>query len=335
MVTKQNTCEYFDLSLCVNNIPAGVKRVLDSLQSTFTISKNAEITFEMDPGTFDLTKIKQLKDLGINRISLGVQSFDNEILASCGRAHRTSDTERAISDLIGAGIDNYSIDLISSLPNLSLSKWKETLKRVQDSGCTHVSVYDLQIEDNTAFGRWYTPGVFPLPREEEAAEMYTMAVETLTSYGFHHYEISNYAKEGKRSNHNQKYWKCDDVFGFGMSAASLNDGIRFTRPKSLEGYKSWLENRNDFTLSDDDKVDALELIMLSLRTADGLNFKALSQQFGDEYTSKILQTVQPFVKDGFVNYIGNQADIIGIKLSDPKGFLISNDIISSIFAAIN
>ena len=143
--------------------PDLINALINHLETNFGIEKTAEITLEMDPGTFDLEKLIEYKNAGINRISMGVQSFDQEVLSSCGRAHSAVDVEIAITNLHLAGIDNFSIDLISSLPGVTLEMWLKTLEKAVESKCNHISVYDLQIEDKTAFGRWYKPGEFPLP----------------------------------------------------------------------------------------------------------------------------------------------------------------------------
>lgn len=186
-----------------------ISQVLDKLRSTVGFKKDIEITLEMDPGTFDLEKLNTLSDAGINRISMGIQSFDKEILEKAGRAHTVEDTQRALKAVsLSQFKDNFSIDLISSLPGLTIDLWKETLEKAAESGCSHVSVYDLQVEEKTAFGRWYTPGVFPLPTDEQSALMYKMGTQILKDADFEHYEVSNYARGGKRSQHNQRYWKC-------------------------------------------------------------------------------------------------------------------------------
>ena len=137
---------------------SGIESILKTIESNFGISDDAEITLEMDPGTFDSNRLKRLKSIGINRVSMGVQSFNDETLVKCGRSHCVNDVNNAINDLKSAGIDNYNIDLISSLPNVSIGQWEETLRTAVSTGCTHISIYDLQIEEKTAFGRWFSPG---------------------------------------------------------------------------------------------------------------------------------------------------------------------------------
>lgn len=323
----------------------------------------------MDPGTFDLEKIQNLKMLGINRISLGVQSFDDEILKACGRVHRTVDTYNSLQYISQADVMNYNIDLISSLPYLTLPKWVDTLDEVLRTNCQHVSVYDLQIEENTAFGRWYSPGVFPIPSEDTAVLMYETAVTKLTSdNNFEHYEISNYAKLNKRSRHNQKYWQCKPTWGFGMSAASLSaDGYRFSRPKQLVLYRDWINelmfkesseglegiSSKDMilqnVLTQQNQIDIFEAVMLSLRTKDGLNLREIGLSYGNSLVDTIWNALKLYIANGFVDVVQTEMmeiesiigsntkpdSVIGLRLTDPKGFLISNEIISSVFACLS
>lgn len=319
-----------------------IKDILNTLDNEIGIDSNAEITLEMDPGTFDKTKLRQLQDIGITRISLGVQSFDDDILRKCGRAHSNKDTLNALSLLNDCGFENYSIDLISSLPYLTLEAWHHTLQKATASGCSHISVYDLQVEDNTAFGRWYKPGIFPMPTDDISADMYKLAVSELTSADYEHYEVSNYAKEGKRSRHNQIYWNLQPFYGFGLGAASFLYDKRITRPSKMATYQQWIQtienngyNNTVPCIEDSDDqintVDILDFIMLSLRTKDGLALQKLSQKYGFEKTEKVVKSLEPYIKNSLVVYNEQQS----IRLSDPEGFMLSNEIISSVFAAID
>ena len=319
-----------------------LKDVLSTLDNDIGIASNAEITLEMDPGTFDKTKLLQLKDIGINRISLGVQSFDDDILRKCGRAHTNKDTLNALSVLNDCGFENYSIDLISSLPYLTLDAWYNTLQKAKGSGCSHISVYDLQVEDNTAFGRWYKPGIFPMPSDEVSAAMYKLAVKELTQADYEHYEVSNYAKDGKRSRHNQKYWNLQPFYGFGLGAASFLYDKRITRPSKMADYKKWIEsienegykNSVPISINSDDQVnsvDILDFIMLSLRTKDGLKLQQLSERYGLDKTEKVFRSLEPYIKNNLVVC----DDKRNVRLSDPEGFMLSNEVISSVFAVLD
>jgi len=360
-----------------------VQKILASLRANFGIHEKAEVTLEMDPGTFDAARLDALLAVGVNRISMGVQSFSDQVLTQCGRAHDAQDVQRALAFCRdNERLDNFSLDLISSLPHVNLGAWRDTLRQAAESGCTHISVYDLQIEDKTAFGRWYKPGEFPLPTDALSADMYKAAVEILTRAGFEHYEVSNYARPGKRSRHNTKYWACEPVWGFGMGAASFVNGLRATRPTKMQQYAEWvqllqergyeqaiaqllaLEDAASIDGRDDDGDDdidvdgdesstgthtntnasfqvgtetdeALEVVMLALRTADGLDVPAFAEKYGNAYVDKILSGVKQFAGQGLVQLkraAAPDCSLRNVRLTDPDGFLMSNDVISSIFA---
>ncbi|KAJ1443971.1 hypothetical protein B484DRAFT_256758 [Ochromonadaceae sp. CCMP2298] len=330
-----------------------VQQIMDQLRSTFRLTPDAEVTLEMDPGTFNYDRLKNIRSSGVNRISMGVQSFDAEALKKCGRAHTPDDTARALEDLHRADWQNFSIDLISSLPFMSTEQWADTLRQGAASGCSHISVYDLQIEDGTAFGRWYTPGVFPLPTEEAAADMYRTAVSTLGQANFEHYEVSNYALPGHRSRHNQKYWRCAPVYAFGMSAASYLHGDRFSRPSKMPEYKQFVADLSvgastptPASTPPTSTPDVLDVVMLSLRTADGLDLPSFTARYGESAAQRVIRSLRPYASRGLVEFVAktpqnlgetnmNLEDVQSIRLVDPDGFLVSNDIISSVFAKLS
>lgn len=322
--------------------PVLVDRLLKRLDDKLGLSPDAEITLEMDPGTFDLKKLKSYQLAGVNRVSMGVQSFDQDVLNACGRAHTAQDVDRAIEHLHSAEVSNFSIDLISSLPGVSVKQWRDTLRRAVTTGSSHISVYDLQIEDKTAFGRWYKPGEFPLPSDKQAADMYIAGKETLSAAGYEHYEVSNYAKPGYRSRHNQQYWNCESVWGFGMGAASFVNNIRVTRPSTMGGYREWLSSAAALgyeaavtTLPGAEEGEMLDRIMLALRTADGLDLTALGEAYGVAVVEKVVAGTREFTGQGLVElrrHGCSDRSVSHMRLTDPQGFLVSNDVISSIFA---
>ncbi|MGB3757589.1 MAG: radical SAM family heme chaperone HemW, partial [Rivularia sp. (in: cyanobacteria)] len=173
-----------------------LQRILEVLDRKFGIDKCAEISMEIDPGTFDKQHLQGYVNAGVNRISLGVQAFQEELLQACGRFHSVSDIFTAVDLLQAAQISNFSIDLISGLPHQTLDIWQQSLEQAIKITPMHISIYDLTIEPGTAFGRYYQPGDRPLPTDETTVKMYRMAQDILTNVGYEHYEISNYAKPG-------------------------------------------------------------------------------------------------------------------------------------------
>jgi coproporphyrinogen III oxidase-like Fe-S oxidoreductase len=330
-----------------------LKEVRESFPCAST--RRPEITLEMDPGTFDCDRLHRLSGLGVNRVSLGVQSFNADLLATVGRAHSLRDTYAALSALTASPLQsNFNVDIISALPHLTLPVWEHTVREAASSGAAHIAVYDLQIEEKPAFGRWFQPGVFPLPTEEVAVQMYARTLSLLQDHGFHHYEVSNYAKDIEHeSAHNKKYWQCIPVLAFGMSASSYLGKVRFTRPRLMGEYRAWLEASErqpeifakdiglDFYFNDNDgeqasfssrnsAPDMLDFVMLSLRTARGLDVHLVQEWYGQPVYDAILAAAQPFLERRLLQWSSNRY----LRLTDPAGFLLSNDVISSLFAAI-
>lgn len=330
-------------------------RIVEALEQKFGIVANAEISMEIDPGTFDLEQLQGYKALGVNRVSLGIQAFQDELLKVCGRSHNVSDIYEAVDKLHQAGVVNFSIDLISGLPHQTLEHWQASLEAGVAISPTHISSYDLVVEPVTAFGRYYQPGNSPLPTDETAAQMYRIAQQCLTISGYEHYEISNYAKPGYQCGHNRVYWENRPYYGFGMGAASYLDGQRFTRPPTRQEYYQWVRSLQDYSLenqgistpnnySETDNDILLETLMLRFRLAEGVNLSKLSQQFGQQIVEQIWICLQPYQNQGWVEFRNlkgivtvfsdnQQLPIDGyLRLTDPEGFLFSNTVLSTLFS---
>ena len=304
-----------------------LQRILEVLDGKFGIDKFAEISMEIDPGTFDQQHLQGYVNAGVNRISLGVQAFQEELLQACGRFHSVSDIFTAIDLLQAAQISNFSIDLISGLPHQTLDIWQQSLEQAIKITPMHISIYDLTIEPGTAFGRYYQPGDRPLPTDETTVKMYRMAQEILTNAGYEHYEISNYAKPGYQCRHNRVYWENRDYYGFGMGAASYYQGKRFNRPRKTKEYYAWV---NDGSIIDCEITTShevlLETLMLGLRLAEGVNLQILAAQFGENKIEEVLQVLQPYLEKGWVQVVDER-----LQLLDPDGFLFSNVVLAELF----
>jgi putative oxygen-independent coproporphyrinogen III oxidase len=307
-----------------------VQQILTVLKQNFGISPGAEISMEVDPGTFDLAHLQGLCNAGINRVSLGVQAFDAKLLQACGRSHSLADIFTAVDLIHTCEIPEFSIDLISGLPYQSLDGWQESLEKVVAIAPTHISIYDLTVEPGTAFGRYYKPGATPLPTDEMTVKMYQMAQQILTDAGYEHYEISNYAKRGHQCRHNRVYWENRPYYGFGMGAASYVEGKRFTRPRKTKEYYQWVEDGCviDCEVTSPDE-NLLETLMLGLRLAEGISLGVLEKQFGEEKVEEVKKYCQPFFDKGWVEIAGGR-----LQLSDPDGFLFSNVVLASLFSKL-
>ncbi len=344
---------------------AQLTQILAALDQHFGIASTAEISIEIDPGTFDLLHLQGYVAAGVNRVSLGAQAFQADLLQSCGRTHTPTDIYSAVQLIEQAGLENFSLDLISGLPHLTMAQWKTSLKEAIALHPTHLSVYDLTIEPVTAFGRWYQPGNSPLPTDDMTAQMYRMAQHHLTAAGYTHYEISNYAKPGYQCRHNRVYWENRSYYGFGMGAASYTLGQRFVRPRTRQAYFQWVETfcaaggMLDCSPTPPEEV-LLDQLMLGLRLADGVSLKQLAQAFGEHTVLTIVNCLNPYLQKGWVELLNDgleqnnplslpqmslpqmslpqiehpeELKMWGdrIRLTDPEGFLFSNAVLSSLF----
>lgn len=327
-------------------------RILGTINRHLGITAEAEISMEMDPGTFSLEQLKGYQAAGVNRISLGVQAFQDELLSVCGRSHNVKDIFAAVEFLRQVEVPDLSLDLISGLPHQTLQQWQESLEAAINLAPTHISCYDLIIEPVTAFGRQYAPGAKPLPTDDTTAQMYRMAQQILTQAGYEHYEISNYALPGHQCRHNRVYWENRPYYAFGMGAASYVQGHRFTRPRTRREYYAWVEQlmAADGVLesTQTSPVDVLlETLMLGLRLAEGVNLLTLTQQFGHKTWEKVWTALQPHYCRGWVEVVQADGKVFELKeanipavnghlrLSDPEGFLFSNTILADLFSYIN
>ncbi|BAT79413.1 hypothetical protein LR48_Vigan04g073100 [Vigna angularis] len=340
--------------------PSMVSSVLESLRVKFGLCKDAEISMEMDPGTFGAEKMREMIALGVNRVSLGVQAFQEELLRACGRAHGVQEVHEAISVVKSCGVENWSIDLIASLPHQSCEMWEESLRLTIQSQPSHVSVYDLQIEQGTKFGRLYSPGEFPMPSETQSAEFYKMASRMLTDANYNHYEISSYCKSGYECKHNFIYWKNEPFYAFGLGSASFVGGLRYSRPRKVNDYINFVQNleKGIVDSSGDGNINgkdtAMDVVMLSLRTAQGLDLKSFQESFGSSVVLSLLEAYKPYVESGLVvcldehrrtiiddldysfwDKTNTEKRVAYIRLSDPEGFLLSNELIALAFGVID
>ncbi|BCL36397.1 coproporphyrinogen III oxidase [Nostoc sp. MS1] len=311
-----------------------LQKILETLDRRFGITSGAEISMEVDPGTFDLAHIRGYSSVGVNRISLGVQAFQEELLKAAGRSHSVTDIFAAVDLIHQVEIPEFSIDLISGLPHQSLDQWQNSLNTAVKIAPTHISIYDLTIEPGTAFGRYYKPGDQPLPTDETTVKMYQMGQQVLTTAGYEHYEISNYAKPGHQCQHNRVYWQNRPYYGFGMGAASYIEGKRFTRPRKTQEYYQWVQE----LITNDGVIDwevtpkedvLLETLMLGLRLAEGLRLASLTEEFGEEKIQEIHQCLQPYFQQGLVQIVDGR-----LQLNDPEGFLVSNVVLADLFSKL-
>lgn len=261
-----------------------IERVCDGIKHSFKLSPNLEWTMEINPGTITEEKIQAMKDGGVNRVSVGVQSFNDNELEAVGRIHRSKSAYDTVTAIHNAGFSNISIDLMESLPYQTDDSFKRSLEVAMSLPISHISVYSLIIEDGTPIKEKYDNGIYALPDEDSDRDLYKYTGEYLKQNGFLRYEISNYAKAGFESKHNLKYWNCDEYIGIGLVAHSYIDGVRSHNTSVLGEYISGVTTVDENILTKNDKMG--EFMMLGLRKTEGVDKNEFYRRF-DVYPDEI------------------------------------------------
>lgn len=305
-----------------------IKKIINSLKNNYNISDDCEITIEVNPGTVDKEKLEGFFGAGINRLSIGLQSASDAELKSLGRIHSLEDFVKTYNNAREAGFSNINVDVISALPNQSLSSYQKTLEFLMNlkPQPEHVSAYSLIIEEGTCFYDMYERGELLLPDEDEERRMYSFTKEFLEENGYHRYEISNYAKNGFNCKHNEGYWRRENYLGFGIGAASLIENVRFKNIDDLEEYiKAPLCANSDFDrLTPKDQEE--EFMFLGLRMLEGVKQSKFEQLFGKDIYEVFGDVIERNIADGLLC----EEAISGDKrfyLSD-KGLDLSNYVFS-------
>ncbi len=267
--------------------PSLVARIVDAAGSLYALKADAEITLECNPGTVSGQLLADFRSAGINRLSIGVQSFDDRMLQRLGRVHTAREARDAFTLAREAGFVNLGLDLIHSLPGQTPDMWEKELLRACDLAPEHVSVYGLAVEEGTPFASLEKDGMLSLPEEDDAVRMFELSTEILCCRGFEHYEISNFARPGFRSRHNSGYWKRVPCLGFGAGAHSFYPepahGMRCATTERVGEYLAALQegelpHREQRIL---DRREAMaERLFLGLRMSDGVDLQAFAAEFG-------------------------------------------------------
>ena len=293
-------------------------KILDIMSRKTSFLSDIEITIEANPATIDINYLKSLLNAGINRISIGVQSFNEGILKSLNRKHTSKDAIDAINMAHEAGFNNISIDLMYGLPDQTLEIWHNTLNIAINSGIKHISAYGLKIEEETPFAKNLPE---KLPCEESCVEMYLEAIDILTEAGYEHYEISNYAVSGYESRHNLSYWLNEEYFGFGLGAHGYVNGIRYSNSCNLDQYiNDPLKKESAKALSNTEIIE--EGIFLGLRLTKGINIQQFQEEYGIDILKKHKNTVDKYIRYGYMEFKEGC-----LSLTD-SGILISNTILA-------
>jgi oxygen-independent coproporphyrinogen-3 oxidase len=329
-----------------------LESLLNAIRRHFSLIPTAEISIEIDPGTFDRAQLAGYRDLGVNRFSLGVQAFQPSLLAGAGRSHTLAEVYTAIDLIHQAQIKNWSLDLISGLPQQSQADWDWSLQEAIAAQPAHLSLYDLVLEPQTVFGKRYPSGEFPFPPEDLSADLYRTSHDRLAQAGYQHYEISNYAQPTYQCRHNRIYWTNQAYYGFGMGATSYVDHRRVDRPRILADYEAWVQRYcqqgADFWLNhavDTANDRFLDTLMLGLRLQEGVDLQPLAALYPQQ-VDRLLKALIPYENRGWVRVTFPEPESKGqenkdqegdrsyprVQLTDPEGFLFSNQVLSTIFA---
>jgi oxygen-independent coproporphyrinogen-3 oxidase len=253
------------------------------VNENFDLEPSAEVSLEANPGTVDLEKLRALRSMGVNRLSLGAQSFDDARLKAFNRNHNAAQTYEAFEWARRAGFVNINLDLIYGLPDQTLAEWSATLDRTLDFQSEHLSLYGLQVEDGTALARQIAQARVRAPDDDLAAEMYLLAEEKLDAAGFIHYEISNWARRGDESRHNMTYWLNKPYLGFGAGAHSYFRGARYENVRLPNEYISRLGRAESVVAKSEvisHEMEMAETMMLGLRLGQGISFADFAARFG-------------------------------------------------------
>jgi oxygen-independent coproporphyrinogen-3 oxidase len=322
--------------------PQQIKQLIDLFKENYGVDYGAEITMEVDPASFNLEDLHGFINAGINRFSLGVQSFNNQILQKSGRRHLREDAEKSclwLKKVYSAGlIKSWSLDLIQNLPLSGLREWKEDLKKAITFSPPHISIYDLNIENGTVFKKLVDLGKLQLPSDEQAFRNSETTHLILKNSGYSRYEISNYCLPRHQSRHNRVYWSGLGWWGFGQGSTSSPWGQKLTRPRVSKEYKEWVMGQYKLSLDSSlNNIDYVyqeldEKIMLGLRLKEGIDiYKFFEEQNWENKKlesnlRKLLSKWERFLESGLLVKNGNR-----FFLSDPQGMELSNQILISMF----
>ena len=282
--------------------------LLDGLTKNLDLSVLEELTIEANPGDLDEDKIAVLKNSAVNRVSLGVQTFDDKMLKKIGRSHLEKDIYENIDRLKLAGFDNISIDLLYALPGQTMEQVKDNVAKAITLDIPHMSLYSLILENHTVFMNRMRRGKLPLPKEEVEAEMFEYIIAALELAGFEHYEISNFSKPGFESRHNLMYWDNAEYYGIGAGASGYVNGVRYKNHGPIRHYLKAVEEGNarihEEHLSQREQME--EEMFLGLRKKSGVSMKRFEEKFGTSFDNLYGQVVRDLCHQGLLQIEGQQ-----------------------------
>ena len=302
--------------------PSELSLIMNRIRDIFRLSPECEITIEANPGTLTEEKLSAYKVLGINRLSMGLQSIHENELKKLGRIHTYSDLTESYEAARRCGFDNINLDLMYGLPSQTPESFSASLDAVASLAPEHISVYGLILEEGTPF--WDARESLELPDEDTELRMYELAAECLAKHGYMHYEISNYALPGRESRHNLKYWENKSFIGVGVAAYSSYGGRRYGNFAGIDEYLS--ENPTQYVTEEatDAESSAYEYVMLGLRLSDGISLSEYERKYSTDFLLSRRERILELVKGGYMS-LGNDR----LALTE-KGFYVSNSILTDL-----
>jgi oxygen-independent coproporphyrinogen-3 oxidase len=306
--------------------PGYIAEIIQSVKKSFNVSSSAEITLETNPGTVNKRKFEAFMQAGINRISIGIQSFSDKDLKFLTRIHDSALAEKTVFYALDAGFENISIDLIFNLPNQSKEKWSKNLERAIALPVKHISAYSLILEPGTILNKMVLDGKIRIQGEDIDAELYEYTIDFLERHGFHQYEVSNFAKEGFECIHNNIYWHYKDYLSFGASAHSFMERKRWWNLTGLTFYLNSMSAKGNAVAGCESLTGEQvlqEYVMLALRSS-GINFTEFTSLFGQQWIIENEKTLVNFMNEGLITF-----DSEKIKLTK-KGYALCDEILTKL-----
>lgn len=278
-------------------------KIMDALFSGYSISKNAEISLEANPGTLDKKKLRELAAMDFNRLSMGMQAWQNRLLKKLGRIHTIEDFLRNYADAKKAGFQNINIDLMFSLPDQTNSDWEETLEKTIHLKPTHISCYSLIVEEGTPFDQWKREGKLNLPKEETDRQQYYLAKEMLKDAGYQQYEISNFCRDAMECRHNLVYWRDEEYIGFGLGAHSYFQNRRYHNTVDTKKYGA-AKGEPQKIQEDIEKItrtmELSEFMFMGLRLTKGIEKERFFNRFGQEVKDIYQKEIDKLIEAGLL-----------------------------------
>lgn len=304
-----------------------LQRIFEKLSANVSWEKDAEITLEANPDDMSKENLAAWKRMGINRLSVGIQSFFEEDLKQMNRAHTASEAEECIQNAVEEGFEHFTIDLIYGLPWSTMEKWQANVKRALELPIQHVSAYCLTIEENTVFDKWSEQQKIPSIDDQQGSEEYLYLQKAAPQHGFEQYEVSNFAKKGHRAQHNSSYWRGEDYIAIGPGAHGLIDGVRYFNIAHNIKYMHAIEKgalpQEIEKLDTGDRYN--ELVMTGLRTIDGVDLQKM-KQLGPSFYDYILKELE---QSRLKEYVTMDENVIKVK--PPEGFHYADAIARDLF----